>query len=79
MENGALLVGALANLVASTLCARDIAGDWQRILKAGPQETRYILRIAKREDGAKCASMHGNWVSKIPLLPLPGAGDCARE
>ena len=79
MENGALSVGALANLVASTLCAQDIAGDWQGILKAGPQETRHILRIARKEDGARCASMHWNWVSKIPLLPLSGAGDCARE
>ena len=78
-ENGMLLVCALANLAASTLYAQHIASDCRGIPKASPQETRQILRIAKKEDGAKCASRLGNLVSPIPLLPLPRAGDCARE
>ena len=61
------------------LYVRKTSGEWQGIVKAGPQETRRILRIAKKEDGARCASIHGNWISRIPLWPLSGAGDCARE
>ncbi|MBZ5624250.1 MAG: alpha/beta hydrolase [Acidobacteriia bacterium] len=51
MGNKTLWLCALASLAAATLSAQDIAGDWQGTLKTGSQETRHILRIAKREDG----------------------------
>jgi hypothetical protein len=42
---------ALASLVVTSLYAQDITGDWQGSLNMGSEETRHILRIAKRGDG----------------------------
>jgi non-heme chloroperoxidase len=42
-----LLIAALA----SKLCAQDIAGDWQGMLKAGGQDLRIVLQIQKSDNG----------------------------
>jgi hypothetical protein len=41
-------------LAATTTCiayAQDIAGDWQGTLKAGSQQLRLILHVAKGDNG----------------------------
>ena len=49
MRRKMLWIGLLGALFGSGLYAQDIAGDWQGTLKAGPQELRLILQIAKGE------------------------------
>ncbi|MGA8598704.1 MAG: alpha/beta fold hydrolase [Bryobacteraceae bacterium] len=46
-----LLATVLAALVTCFAYAQDIAGDWQGTLKAGPQQLRIILHIAKGDKG----------------------------
>jgi len=36
---------------AGTLCAQDIAGDWQGMLKVGAQNLRVVLQIKKSDNG----------------------------
>ena len=48
---------ALATLTASLVCAQDISGDWQGTLKAGAQELRLILQVAKSDNGEWRATM----------------------
>jgi non-heme chloroperoxidase len=58
MRKKMLRLGALAMLLASTLHAQDITGDWQGTLKAGPKELRVVVQIAKEEGGAWKAKMY---------------------
>src|ERR1700722_6029972 len=44
---------ALAALPGSALQAQNITGDWQGILKAGPQELRTIFKISLADDKLK--------------------------
>ncbi len=47
-----------AALVTCFACAQDLAGDWQGTLKAGPQQLRIILHIAKDDNGAWKAMLY---------------------
>lgn len=51
-------VGFVGVLLASTLCAQDITGDWQGKLKVGTQELRVVFRIEKAESGAWRTSLY---------------------
>lgn len=53
-----LWLGALTTLLGSTLYAQDIAGDWQGTLKAGSQELRLVVQIAKGDSGGWKATMY---------------------
>src|ERR1019366_6121057 len=46
-----LWVAALATLLTGTLYWKDITGNWQGTLKAGPQELRTILQVTKADAG----------------------------
>jgi non-heme chloroperoxidase len=48
---------AIAALTATLACAQDISGDWQGTLKAGSQELRTILKIAKSDSGGWMATL----------------------
>jgi pimeloyl-ACP methyl ester carboxylesterase len=58
MRNKMLRLGAFAMLLASTLHAQDITGDWQGTLKACPKGLRVVVQIAKEEGGAWKAKMY---------------------
>jgi len=60
---------ALTAFTALLVYAQDISGDWQGTLKAGPQELRTILQIAKSDSGAWRATM-----LSIDQSPDRGAG-----
>jgi non-heme chloroperoxidase len=45
-----LQTSALAILLGTTLCAQDIAGDWQGTLDVGAQKLRSVLHITKEEN-----------------------------
>ncbi|MFZ0592806.1 MAG: alpha/beta hydrolase, partial [Bryobacteraceae bacterium] len=53
-----LLAAVLAALVTCGANAQDIAGDWQGTLKAGPQQLRIILHIAKGDNGSWKATVY---------------------
>ena len=57
MRNNPLWIVALAALSGVTLCAQDIAGDWQGTLKTGAAELRIVLNIAKQPDGSWKATL----------------------
>jgi len=42
---------ALSAFTALLACAQDISGDWQGTLKAGAQDLRILLQIAKGDGG----------------------------
>ena len=48
---------ALTAFPALLACAQDISGDWQGTLKAGAQELRILLQIAKSDSGEWRATM----------------------
>jgi pimeloyl-ACP methyl ester carboxylesterase len=48
---------ALTAFTAWLACAQDISGDWQGTLKAGAQELRILLQIAKSDSGQWRATM----------------------
>jgi hypothetical protein len=58
MRKTMLVLGGLGMLLANTLCAQDIAGDWQGTLKAGSREYRYIVEVTKAESGGWKASIY---------------------
>ena len=58
MRNKMLRLGAFAMLLASTVHAQDITGDWQGTFKAGPKGLRVVVQIAKEEGGAWKAKMY---------------------
>jgi pimeloyl-ACP methyl ester carboxylesterase len=60
---------ALAAFPALLACAQDISGDWQGTLKAGDQEIRILLQIAKSDSGPWRATM-----LSIDQSPDRGAG-----
>ena len=60
---------ALFAFTALLACAQDIAGDWQGTLKAGAQELRILLQIAKTDNGEWRATM-----LSIDQSPDRGAG-----
>jgi non-heme chloroperoxidase len=60
---------ALAAFAASLVYAQDISGTWQGTLKAGPQELRTILQVAKSDQGEWRATM-----LSIDQSPDRGAG-----
>lgn len=62
-------VVALMALTASLACAQDISGDWQGTLKAGAQELRILLQIAKSDNGGWRVTM-----VSIDQTPDRGAG-----
>ena len=49
---------AAAILLGGAVYAQDIVGDWQGTLKAGPQELRIIVQIAKADNGGWKATMY---------------------
>ncbi len=60
---------ALTAFPALLACAQDISGDWQGTLKAGDQEIRILLQIAKSDSGPWRATM-----LSIDQSPDRGAG-----
>jgi hypothetical protein len=48
---------ALAAFTALLACAQDVSGDWQGTLRAGAQEIRILLQIAKSDGGEWKATM----------------------
>ena len=62
-------VVALMALTASFAYAQDISGDWQGTLKAGAQEIRILLQIARSDNGEWRATM-----VSIDQTPDRGAG-----
>ena len=48
---------ALAAFTASLAGAQDVSGDWQGTIKAGAQEIRTLLQIAKSDNGERRATM----------------------
>ena len=56
MAKRAVWIGVVAMLLAGTLQAQDITGDWQGTLKVGA-DLRIILRISKLADGGWTAMM----------------------
>jgi hypothetical protein len=58
MKKNTLLLGAFTMLLASTLCAQDITGDWQGTLKLPSQEIRFVFQIARAEGGGWKATMY---------------------
>jgi hypothetical protein len=60
---------ALTAFPALLACAQDISGDWQGNLKAGAQELRILLEIAKSDNGEWAATM-----LSIDQSPDRGAG-----
>jgi hypothetical protein len=50
MSKRVLHIGALTMLLASTLWAQDIAGDWQGTFDVGAQKLRSVLHITKAEN-----------------------------
>jgi len=60
---------ALTAFPALLACAQDISGDWQGNLKAGAQELRILLQIAKSDSGEWRATM-----LSIDQSPDRGAG-----
>jgi pimeloyl-ACP methyl ester carboxylesterase len=60
---------ALTAFPALLACAQDISGDWQGNLKAGAQEFRILLEIAKSDNGEWTATM-----LSIDQSPDRGAG-----
>jgi non-heme chloroperoxidase len=64
-----LYTWVFGTLLASSLYAQDLTGDWQGTLGAGPQQLRLILRIAKKDDGGWKAAL-----SSIDQTPDWGAG-----
>ena len=42
---------ALAAFTGLLACAQDVFGDWQGTLKAGAQDLRILLQIAKGDGG----------------------------
>jgi non-heme chloroperoxidase len=63
---------ALTACAAPLVCAQDISGNWQGTLKAGPQELRTILQIAKSDNGDWKATLQS-----IDQGPDRGAGMAA--
>jgi hypothetical protein len=51
MRRNPIWAVALAMLFGTTLAAQNIAGNWQGMLKAGPQELRLVLAIDKSAEG----------------------------
>lgn len=62
-------VVALMALTVSTACAQDVSGNWQGTLKAGAQELRLLMQIAKSDSGEWRATM-----VSIDQTPDRGAG-----
>jgi hypothetical protein len=60
---------AFTAFTAMVLQAQDISGDWQGTLKAGAQELRILLQIAKSDHGEWSATM-----VSIDQSPDPGIG-----
>lgn len=50
-------IGTLLAALTGSLCAQNIAGDWQGTLKAG-RELRLVVQIAKGDDGAWKAKLY---------------------
>jgi pimeloyl-ACP methyl ester carboxylesterase len=76
MSSKILRIGLLGALFGSGLSAQDITGDWQGTLKAGPQELRLIMRIAKGEGGGWKAAMYSidQTTDAIPFSSVTLAG-----
>ena len=51
MRGRVLRIYVLLTLPATSFYAQGIAGDWQGVLKVGPEQTRHILHIVKNEGG----------------------------
>jgi squalene-hopene/tetraprenyl-beta-curcumene cyclase len=58
MRKNTLLFGALTMLLAGTLCAQDITGNWQGTLKVPSEEIRFVIQIARAEGGGWKATMY---------------------
>ncbi len=57
MRNKMLGILALTTLYGATLCAQDIAGDWQGTLKTPSRDLRIVLHITKETDGGWKAAL----------------------
>jgi hypothetical protein len=64
-----LRIGLLSAMLASSLCAQDIAGDWQGTLKAGLKELRIIVRVTPVDSAQWNATLFS-----IDQQPDRGAG-----
>ena len=72
MIRRSILVTAFAAVAfVATAAAQDIAGDWQGTLKAGPQELRLVVKIAKGDGGGWKATLfsidQGGFDQGIPV------------
>jgi hypothetical protein len=65
MKKMMLCITALAALSGWALQAQNITGDWQGILKAGPQELRTIIKISLADDKLKAV---------LYVIEQPGPG-----
>ncbi len=67
MRKKTLLLGALTMLLASTLCAQDITGDWQGTLKVASKEIRLVFQIERAAGGGWKALIYSIDESPDPL------------
>jgi pimeloyl-ACP methyl ester carboxylesterase len=58
VKKRALRLFALVAPLMNTIYAQDIAGDWQGTLKAGSQELRLVVQIARADNGGWKASLY---------------------
>jgi len=67
-----LVLVMLMFLVASPVCAQNLAGDWQGTLHAGAAELRLVLHIAKSDDGTYKGTMDSvdQAANGIPLTAI---------
>ena len=75
----ALWIYALLTLPVTALYPQGIAGDWQGILKVGPEETRHLLQIVRDEGGQWNAKLFNvdqthDWGLGIPVSSLTVKG-----
>ena len=71
----ALWIYALLTLPVTALYPQGIAGDWQGILKVGPEKTRHLLQIVRNEGGQWNAKLFNvdqthDWGLGIPVSSL---------
>ena len=77
MQHMSLWITVLALAGTGAVCAQDISASWQGTLKAGPQELRLIVEIAKDDAGGWKATMYSidQTTNPIPVssVTLEGA------
>ena len=83
MRDWVLRACTLLSLGAAALYAQAISGDWQGILKVGPEQTRHILHVVKNQDGGWNAKLSNvdqthDWGLSIPVSSFTVSGSDLR-